>query len=89
MKIVVLAAGNSSERDVSIVSGTGIGKALRALGHKAVLADVYFGIRKTDVSAVFEGDYDAEEEAAYIRSRTPFLEEEMKRRRHFFGPQIL
>ena len=39
MKIVVLAGGTSTERDISIVSGTGICGALRKKGHQAILAD--------------------------------------------------
>ena len=41
MKIVVLAGGTSTERDVSIVSGTGICTALRQKGHQAVLVDIF------------------------------------------------
>ena len=41
MKIVVLAGGTSTEREISIVSGTGICKALRERGHQAILVDVY------------------------------------------------
>ena len=37
MKIVVLAGGTSTERTVSITSGTGICKALRQKGHQAIL----------------------------------------------------
>ena len=36
MKIVVLAGGTSTERTVSITSGTGICKALRQKGHQAI-----------------------------------------------------
>lgn len=43
MNIVVLAGGNSTERDVSISSGEGVCSALRQKNHKAVLVDVYFG----------------------------------------------
>ena len=41
MKIVVLAGGTSTERDVSIVSGTGICGALRQKNHQAILVDVF------------------------------------------------
>ena len=41
MKIVVLAGGNSTEREVSIVSGSGICRALRSKGHQAVLPDPF------------------------------------------------
>lgn len=44
MKIVVLAGGLSTERDVSLTSGTMICNALRRCGHKAVLADLFYGI---------------------------------------------
>lgn len=43
MKIVVLCGGISNERDVSITSGTGVAKALRARGHQVVLMDIFFG----------------------------------------------
>ena len=43
MKIVVLAGGISTERDVSLSSGTMIYRALKERGHKAVLLDVYLG----------------------------------------------
>lgn len=43
MKIVVLAGGLSTERDVSLSSGAGICKTLRENGHDAVLMDVYLG----------------------------------------------
>ena len=38
MNIVVLAGGNSTEREVSIASGQGICKALRERNHRAVMA---------------------------------------------------
>ena len=43
MKIVVLCGGISTERDVSITSGTMVAKALRERGHKVVLVDSFFG----------------------------------------------
>ncbi len=43
MNIVVLCGGLSNERDVSISSGTGVARALREKGHKAVLIDLYLG----------------------------------------------
>ena len=48
MKIIVLAGGISTERDVSIVSGTMVCKALREKGHRAVLLDVYCGDDRID-----------------------------------------
>lgn len=43
MKIVVLAGGLSTERDVSLSSGAGICRTLRERGHEAFLLDVYLG----------------------------------------------
>ena len=37
LDIIVLAGGLSPERQVSLVSGQGICRALRSLGHRAVL----------------------------------------------------
>ena len=48
MNIVVLAGGNSTEREVSIVSGQGVCGALRERNHRAVLLDAYFGRDKLD-----------------------------------------
>ncbi len=44
MKIVVLAGGLSTERHVSLVSGTGICRALREKGHRAILVDMFLGL---------------------------------------------
>ena len=43
MKIVVLCGGVSTERDVSITSGTMVAKALRERGHQVVLLDSFLG----------------------------------------------
>ena len=48
MKIVVLCGGLSMERNVSIASSTLICKALRAMGHKAVLVDMFYGLEDID-----------------------------------------
>ncbi len=44
MKIAVLAGGLSPERNVSLSSGTMITQALRGLGHRAAMVDLYFGL---------------------------------------------
>lgn len=43
MKIVVLAGGTSTERDVSLCTGNGVYNALKEKGHEAVLVDLYLG----------------------------------------------
>ncbi|MBR5491236.1 MAG: D-alanine--D-alanine ligase [Oscillospiraceae bacterium] len=56
MNIVVLCGGLSNERDVSISSGTGVARALRAKGHNALLVDLYLGYTEefNDPAEVFE-----------------------------------
>ncbi len=44
MKIVVLGGGISTERHVSLVTGTSVCRALRSLGHKAIFVDLYMGL---------------------------------------------
>ena len=58
MKIVVLAGGISTERDVSLSSGTGIYKALKAKGHQAILVDVFLGYQGDMSEDVFTLDKD-------------------------------
>ena len=48
MKVVVLAGGNSSERDVSFSSGCMISNALAEKGHAVALADVFLGVEKPE-----------------------------------------
>jgi len=45
MDITVLCGGLGTERDVSITSGTGVARALRARGHRVVLADLFLGLQ--------------------------------------------
>ncbi len=56
MNIVVLAGGISTERDVSIVSGTMVCKALRKKGYRAILLDVYCGDSRILGEADKEGE---------------------------------
>ena len=48
MKIVVLAGGLSTERNISLASGTKVCGALRRKGHQAVLVDLYLGTEAMD-----------------------------------------
>ena len=89
MKIVVLAGGTSTERDVSIVSGTGICNGLRAKGHQAVLVDVFCGVETVDWTDPFPQEYDVEAASAYIKSFNPHIEQLKKARKDFFGPNVL
>lgn len=89
MKIVVLAGGTSTERDVSIVSGTGICNGLRAKGHQAILVDVFCGAETVDWADPFPREHDVEAASAYIKSFNPHIEQLKKMRKDFFGPNVL
>lgn len=56
MKIVVLAGGLSTEREVSLVSGTEACRALRQKGHQAILVDMFFGLESYtgDLKEIFD-----------------------------------
>ena len=58
MKVVVLAGGISTERDVSLISGKMIYQAMKRLGHQAVLLDVFLGMERDDIDHIFESDED-------------------------------
>lgn len=99
MNIVVLAGGISSEREISIVSGTMVCKALRQKGHRAVLIDVFCGDDRVfegpehtrtieEVERAFPEEYDVDAAAAYARSFDGKLDK-MKKRGFFFGPNVL
>ena len=47
MKIAVLCGGLSNERDVSLSGGAGIARALRRLGHRVALLDLFLGYTDT------------------------------------------
>ena len=89
MKIVVLAGGTSTEREISIVSGTGICGALRQKGHEAILVDIFAGVENVDWENPFPAEYDVEKAAEYIKSFNPQIKELKKTRRSFFGPNVL
>ncbi len=44
MKIVVLSGGLNTERQVGLTSGSGICKALRRRGHRAIFVDMFMGL---------------------------------------------
>ena len=88
MNIAVLAGGTSTERAISIISGTQVCKALRSRGHRAVLLDVFCGLDSADPAASFPEEYDTDAAAAYMHSFDDKIES-MKSRRSFFGPGVL
>ena len=85
MKIVVLAGGTSTERTVSITSGTGICKALRQKGHQAILVDIFCGIENVDRENPFPSEYDVDAASEYMSAFNDRIEQMKKERRSFFG----
>ncbi len=70
MKIVVLAGGISTERDVSLSSGTQIYKALKENGHQVILLDVFLGY-EGNADMIFESDTDWIREVAPVGETAP------------------
>ncbi len=93
MKIVVLAGGISTERDVSLSTGSMIYRALKKNGHKAVLLDVYLGYEGKDVDTIFEKDEDWAKEMGGISEKNPDIEQVKAMRpdgdKNFFGPNVI
>jgi len=94
MKIVVLAGGLSSERDVSILSGSKVAAALRSKGHQVVTIDPYMGYEKPldSIEKLFEENYDFTENAV-IGTEAPDIEAVKKSRKNqtgvYFGDHVL
>jgi len=70
MNIVVLAGGISTERDVSLVTGTMIYKALLDKGNKLVLLDLYLGY-EGETKDIFEQKRDWSENFGSISEQNP------------------
>lgn len=92
MKVVVLAGGISTERDVSLSSGSMIYKALKSRGHQVVLLDVYLGYEgKTE--KIFEEERDWAGQIGKISETNPDIEAVKALRKDggktFFGPQVI
>ena len=92
MKIVVLAGGTSTERDVSLSSGGMIYRALKKNGHQAILLDVYLGY-EGETDDIFERETDWAAQIGSISEKNPDLEAVKALRKDggksFFGPNVL
>ena len=94
MKIVVLAGGISSERSVSLVTGSSVCRALRENGHRAILVDMFLGME--EVPADMESLFDAPDglcPEAKIDIAAPDLDAVRAQRKDQsdcrFGPHVL
>ncbi|MCR4691836.1 MAG: D-alanine--D-alanine ligase [Lachnospiraceae bacterium] len=91
MKIVVLAGGTSTERDVSLVTGKMVYQALKERGHNVILLDVFLGYPGEDYDQVFEKNVSWDDRIAAISKEDPDIESIKKKRggKGFFGPHVL
>ena len=93
MKIVVLAGGLSPERNVSLSTGTMVTEALRGLGHRAAMVDLFFGLENYTGSLADYFDAPVSEDAKKISAAAPDLEQVRASRRDkstsVFGPRVL
>ena len=94
MRIVVLAGGISSERDVSILSGSKVADALRSKGHQVVTLDPYMGYEAPldSIDSLFENQYDFTDNAV-IGTVAPDIGAVKKSRKNqsnvYFGDHVL
>ncbi len=93
MKIVVLAGGISTERDVSLSSGKMIYNAVKKNGHQAIILDVYFGYEGSSKDTIFELETDWADQIGLIKDENPDIEQIKKLRTDdsngFFGPNVI
>lgn len=93
MKIVVLAGGTSTERDVSLATGSMIYQAFRKRGHRTVLLDAYLGYEENDFKEIFDTDKDWMESAGAISGEAPDIKKVRSLRKDggvgFFGPHVM
>lgn len=87
MKIIVLAGGISTEREVSIVTGSEVCRALRNKGHDAAVLDVYFGTKHPEW--VFQKDYPLESAISEMKDNTVRVPAEKKVRKSFWGEHVI
>lgn len=93
MKVVVLAGGVSTERDVSLSSGKLIYQAMKRLGHQAVLLDVYLGIQREDIEGIFDSREDFARNIGEIQKSNPDIGAVKALRsdggKSYFGPNVI
>lgn len=94
MRIVVLAGGLSTERDVSISSGILVAAALREKGHEVVLLDVFTGYEQNicDIDALFKQNYsfaDNAEVGETVSDFSEIKENRLDKSARFIGANVI
>ena len=92
MKIVVLAGGTSTERDVSLSTGRMIYNALKEKDHQVVLLDVYLGY-EGKIAGIFDIEEDFAANFGVIKENNPDITQIKALRKgdsdSFFGPNVI
>lgn len=94
MRIVVLAGGLSTERDVSISSGSLVAEALRKKGHNVVLLDVFAGYEEKicDIDNLFERNYSFTDKVSVGETRSDIndvREKRLDKSDRFIGTNVI
>ncbi len=95
MKIVVLAGGLSTERDVSFKTGDMVSKALRENGHNVILLDVFMGYsdKEENLTGIFDRTEEVSVQVKDIPETAPDLAKVKASRKDqsdcFFGPNVI
>ena len=95
MKIVVLAGGLSTERDVSLVTGANVTEALKKSGHQVILLDVFLGYENEGrpIENIFERADEIQAIAEGISEVAPDIASVKRMRKDqsacFFGPNVI
>ena len=94
MRIVVLAGGLSTERDVSISSGILVASALREKGHEVVLLDVFTGYEQNicDIDALFKQNYSFTDKAnvgEIVSDLSEVRENRLNKSARFIGTNVI
>lgn len=95
MKIVVICGGTSSERDVSLITGDNVYKALKSKGHKVIKLDIFMGVGKEgdDVSDAFSHPDSYSQATGEITDKAKDIETIKAMREDksacFFGPNVI
>lgn len=91
MKIVVLAGGISTERDVSLSSGKQIYEAIKPRYPETILLDVYLGF-EGDINDIFHSDINWSQFIGDVKEECPDLEHIRNKRQNskvYFGPNVI
>ena len=95
MNIVVLAGGISTERDVSLTTGTLVSQALKKNGHKVIMLDVFLGYGREgdELGNAFERTDEISINSQGITSEAPDIAAVKALREDksdcFFGPNVI